>query len=203
MRRAVLPSEIIETRVIAVLRGFDPEQVERLSGLLVAGGVVVTEVTMDSPEATDSIGRLSERGLAVGAGTVITLDEAKAAVAAGARFLVSPHTDDQVVEWACQNAVPVIPGALTPTEIVHAWRLGATAVKVFPASVHGPGYLRAVGGPLGHIPLIPTGGITAENAREFILAGAAAVGVGGWLTGHTDARVTADRSERIAAAVTT
>jgi len=160
---------------------------------LVAGGVRAFEVTLDSPDAIAAIRALAQHhhgdgSLLVGAGTVLDVASARAAVEAGARFLVSPHTDLELVRWAVARRIPIFPGALTPSEIVAAWRAGASAVKLFPASAVGPAYVREMRGPLAAIPLIPTGGVTAENAAAFIAAGAVAVGVGSWLIadGSTD-----------------
>ena len=121
--------------------------------------------------------------LLVGAGTVLSVPAARRAVDAGAAFLVCPHTDLRLVEWALEHAVPIFPGALTPTEVVRAWDAGATAVKLFPASVVGPAFVREIRGPLPQVPLIPTGGVSADNAGAFISAGAVAVGLGSWLIG--------------------
>ena len=159
---------------------------------LVAGGVRAFEVTLDSPDAMAAIRTLatqySDGSLLVGAGTVLDVASATAAVAAGASFLVSPHTDRELIRWAVAQRIPIFPGAFTPSEILAAWRAGASAVKLFPASTVGPSYLRELRGPLAEIPLIPTGGVTGENAAAFIAAGALGVGVGGWLfaTGSPD-----------------
>jgi 2-dehydro-3-deoxyphosphogluconate aldolase/(4S)-4-hydroxy-2-oxoglutarate aldolase len=173
--------------VIAIGRRLAPESIMPAAEALVAGGVVAFEITLDSPDAIHAIRELSERyndgPLLVGAGTVLDLVSASAAVRHGARFLVSPHTDVELVHWAADQGIPVFPGAFTPSEILTAWRAGATAVKLFPASAAGPTYLREVRGPLAGVPLIPTGGITAENAAGFIAAGAVALGVGSWLFG--------------------
>lgn len=193
MTRAVLPQTIRESRLIAVFRGLSPDRVVAVADVLERVGIVVMEITMDSPQAERSIELLAKRSL-VGAGTVMNVGEAAAAVEAGATFLVSPHTDPGVLEWADGRGVPVLPGALTPTEIMTAWNAGAAAVKVFPASLGGPGFLKAVGGPMPGIPLIPTGGITAQNAAAYLEAGAVAVGIGGWLTGHEDLGVIAERA---------
>ncbi|MFW2339063.1 MAG: bifunctional 4-hydroxy-2-oxoglutarate aldolase/2-dehydro-3-deoxy-phosphogluconate aldolase [Acidimicrobiia bacterium] len=193
MTRTELPAAIPGSRLIAVFRGLHPDRVVAVADVLDRAGIGVLEVTMDSPVAERSIERLASRSV-VGAGTVMNVAEAEAAVAAGAAFLVSPHTDLDVVEWAVDRGVPVLPGAFTPTEIMVAWNAGAAAVKVFPASVAGPGLLKAVGGPMAGIPLIPTGGVTAENAAAYLEAGAIAVGLGGWLTGHADLDVVAERA---------
>ena len=200
MTRTVLPELIRDSRLIAVFRGLMPNRVSAVADVLQASGILVMEITMDSPEAEKSIERLAPRTV-VGAGTVMDVADAEAAVAAGAAFLVSPHTDFGVVEWAADRGVPVLPGALTPTEIVTAWNAGAAAVKIFPAAVGGPGLLRAVGGPLSDIPLIPTGGLTAENSASYLEAGAVAVGIGGWLTGPADLGVIAQRATATVEAV--
>jgi 2-dehydro-3-deoxyphosphogluconate aldolase/(4S)-4-hydroxy-2-oxoglutarate aldolase len=137
---------------------------------------------MDSPNAQSDIEWLRDKGVQVGAGTVLTLQQASAAEQSGAQFLMAPHLDEEIVGWASAGGIPMAPGALTPTEIIRAWNFGAAAVKIFPASVAGTALLREVRGPLGHVPLIPTGGISADNARSFITEGAIAVGVGSWLT---------------------
>jgi len=117
----------------------------------------------------------------MGAGTVLDAPTARQAILAGAQFLVTPTVKLDVIETAQRYGVPVIPGAMTPTEILTAWEAGVDMVKVFPASVLGPGFIKAVHGPLPQIPLVPTGGITAENAGDYIRAGAAMVCAGGWL----------------------
>jgi 2-dehydro-3-deoxyphosphogluconate aldolase/(4S)-4-hydroxy-2-oxoglutarate aldolase len=117
----------------------------------------------------------------MGAGTVLDAATARQAILAGAEFLVTPTLEPDVIEMAHRYGKVVIPGAMTPTEILTAWEMGADMVKVFPASILGPKYLRAVHGPLPQIPLVPTGGITGENAGDFIRAGAAMVCGGSWL----------------------
>ena len=194
MNRARLPEVVVETRVIAVLRGLNPDRVDTVAQILREAGMGAIEVTMDSPEAARSIERLAHSGPSVGAGTVMSVAEAETAVAAGATFLVAPHTDQTVVRWAVERGIPMIPGAFTPTEVMAAWDAGVAAVKVLPASVGGPAFLKALRGPLGGIPLIPTGGITAENAGAFLDSGAVAVGLGGWLTDHPDLEVVAERA---------
>ena len=172
---------IADSRVVIVARRLDRAALESLVGLGPSGSMVF-EVTLDGEAAIEDIRWLAGIGAVTGAGTVMSVDSAQAAVDAGAQFLVSPYLDEGVVTWAADRGTPIAPGALTPTEIVRAWNLGAAAVKVFPASVAGPQLLRELHGPLGHIPLMPTGGISASNAASFLDAGAIAVGVGGWLT---------------------
>lgn len=199
MNRASLPETIIRSRLIAVVRGLEPDRISTVIGILEGAGIGAVEVTMDSPGAAESIAGLAAGGRSVGAGTVMTLAEASEAVAAGATFLVAPHTDRSLLDWAVDHGIPMIPGAFTPTEVMAAWSAGAAAVKIFPASVGGPGLVEALRGTLGGVPLIPTGGITAGNAGAFLGAGAVAVGVGSWLTGQADLEAISRRAEAIVA----
>lgn len=192
--RAILPSAVVDRRVIPVLRGLDPDRTGVVTGVLRNAGMDVVEITMDSPDATVSIEAMAREGAIVGAGTVMSVKEAGDAVAAGAAFLVSPHTDLEIVSWAVERGIPMVPGAFTPTEVAAAWGAGVAAVKVFPASIVGPGIVSALRGPFGDLPLIPTGGITAVNAVSYLEAGATAVGVGGWLTDQDDLTVIAERA---------
>ena len=139
--------------------------------------------------------------LLIGAGTVLTVAGARAAIGAGARFLVMPHTDPALIEFAAAQGIPAIPGAFTPTEVLAAWRAGACAVKIFPASAVGPSFVRELRGPLPDVPLVPTGGVTIESAPGFIAAGAVAVGIGSWLTGDGDPDGIAARGARLVAAL--
>ena len=179
--------------MIPVLRGLDTARVLEVTAVLRDSGIAVAEITMESPNAAASIEAAVGEGIVAGAGTVMSVGEAEVAVDAGAAFLVSPHTDFEIVRWAVDRAIPMIPGAFTPTEVASAWRAGVAAVKIFPASLVGPGILNALRGPFGGLPLVPTGGITAENARSYLDAGAIAVGIGGWLTDHGDLDVIAER----------
>jgi 2-dehydro-3-deoxyphosphogluconate aldolase/(4S)-4-hydroxy-2-oxoglutarate aldolase len=181
MSRPLLPPQITASRLVVVARRLDPSKLEVLLELTSDNSVVV-EVTMDAADAIHNIQRLRALGVTVGAGTVLTKDEAHAAIEAGATFLVAPLLDESLVSWVANEGVPMLAGAITPTEISRAWNAGAAAVKIFPASVAGPALIRELRGPLGHIPLMPTGGIDASNAPQFLEAGAVAVGVGGWLT---------------------
>ena len=149
---------------------------------LVEAGLVVAEITMTVPGAIDAIASVRKRfgdNVVVGAGTVTDADSARRAVDAGAEFIVTPCLVPEVIDAARRAEVPVLPGALTPTEVLHAFRLGGDMVKIFPAqNVGGASYLRALRGPFPEIPLVPTGGVTLDNVREMFDAGAAAVGVG-------------------------
>jgi 2-dehydro-3-deoxyphosphogluconate aldolase/(4S)-4-hydroxy-2-oxoglutarate aldolase len=174
-------------RVVAVLRRVP--DLERVATELVDAGIGVIEVTLDDEGALAGIERLRERGnVAVLAGTVRTVEQAEAAVAAGAEALVSPVFSGAVLARGHQLGVPVIPGALTPTEIEAAWRAGAAMVKLFPARAVGPRYVADVLKPLPDVPLVCTGGVGAANAAEFLAAGAVAVGV----SFREDARGAAD-----------
>lgn len=188
--RLPVPDAITGPRIIAIARGLEPDRLARIADGLLDGGVHAFEVTLDSPGALPAIESLVRRfagtALAVGAGTVLDTRAAASAVDAGAAFLVSPHGDAEIVRWAVAAGVPVFPGAMTPTEIVAMWAAGATAVKVFPASAVGPSFIREVRAPLRNVPLIPTGGITAETIGAYIAAGAIAVGMGSWLSGDGD-----------------
>jgi 2-dehydro-3-deoxyphosphogluconate aldolase/(4S)-4-hydroxy-2-oxoglutarate aldolase len=163
--------------------------------------VGVLEITVEEEEGIRAIAELGGSGLLIGAGTITGLGQAAAAVEAGAGFLVSPHHDPSLLRWAVESGVTFIPGAFTPTEIHSAWASGAPAVKVFPASVGGPDLVSAVKGPLPQVSLIPTGGVTATNAGDYLAAGAVAVGVGGWLTGLDDLEMVTERAAQLAEAV--
>jgi 2-dehydro-3-deoxyphosphogluconate aldolase / (4S)-4-hydroxy-2-oxoglutarate aldolase len=133
-------------------------------------------------------------GLVVGAGTVLSIDAARRAIDRGAAFLVAPHIDTDVVAWAAERGVPMFPGAATPTEALTAWRAGAAGVKVFPASSLGTTFVRELRGPFPDLPLIPTGGVSADNAAAYIEAGAVAVGIGSWLFGDGSVASIAERA---------
>jgi 2-dehydro-3-deoxyphosphogluconate aldolase/(4S)-4-hydroxy-2-oxoglutarate aldolase len=204
--RPAIPPAILAGRVIAIARGLPRALLGDVAAALRGGGVHAFEITLDSPDALAGISALAgaaggEGSLLIGAGTVLSIDEAAGALDAGARFLVMPHTDPALVAWAADRGVPAFPGAMTPSEIVTAWNAGAAGVKVFPAGGLGPAFIREVRGPLARIPLLPTGGITAENAGAFIAAGAVAVGAGGWLTGSRDPAVVRERAAALVAAV--
>ena len=176
---------ILGPGVVAIIRHVPAERITPLARALCEGGVRALEVTLNTEGALDAIRRLREvlpPDAAVGAGTVLSPEEVDAAVAAGATFIVSPHTDDGVIQAARRRGVPALPGAYTPSEIVRAWRAGASVIKLFPASQGGPRYLREVRAPLGDVPLLPTGGVTVESAADFVRAGAVAIGAGSALT---------------------
>lgn len=168
-------------KLIAIVRGLTSEQADRTIGALYEGGIRFIEATMNTPGAAGMIARWRERydqNMMIGAGTVIDIGMAKEAYTAGAQFLVAPNMDREVIEFAIDKGIGVFPGAFTPTEIIEAWKTGATAVKLFPTALLGIEYFREIRGPLDQIPLIPTGGIRTSNIGEFIRAGAYAFGLG-------------------------
>lgn len=206
--RPAVPAGITAGRVVAIGRRIDPARVGAIIDGLLQGGVQAFELTLNEPEA-DALRSIeaaarhaSGTAMTVGAGTVLSIEAAQRALAAGATFLVSPHTDRELVAWAAANGTPAFPGASTPTEVHAGWRAGAAAVKVFPASVVGPAFLRELRGPFPDIPVIPTGGITADDAGDYIRAGAIAVGLGSWLLGDGEARGVSERAARVVRAVT-
>ena len=187
--RPATPTGLVSGGVVAIARRLTADTAPQVADALLSGGVLAFEITLNEPVvgALRAIEAVADRapGLAIGAGTVLSIDAAKLAIEAGATFLVMPHTDPELVAWAAARGVPTLPGAFTPTEILAAWRAGAAAVKLFPASAAGPAFVRECLGPFPDIPLIPSGGVTAETAADFIRAGAVAVGVGGWLIGDS------------------
>ena len=171
-------------RVIAVIHAPTVSAGLAMAGLAVSAGVHLLEVTLTSDCPFFLIEQLRQRwpDCQVGVGTVLSVRQFERAVAAGAQFGFSPIFDAQILELAFRSNIPFVAGALTPNEIWQAWQAGASAVKVFPASaMGGPSYLRSLSSPLGQIPLVPTGGLTLDNAAEFLEAGAIAVCLGGAL----------------------
>jgi 2-dehydro-3-deoxyphosphogluconate aldolase/(4S)-4-hydroxy-2-oxoglutarate aldolase len=170
--------------IIAIIRLPSADALLPSAEALRDGGLTAIEFTLTSPGALNALERARSRlgrDILLGVGTVLTADQARDALRAGAEFLVAPNLNPAVIRAAREVDVAVVPGTFTPTEIVQAWELGASLVKVFPVSSVGPRYLQDLRGPLSHIPLVPTGGVTLENAGAFIQAGAAALGVGGEL----------------------
>jgi len=167
--------------LLAVIRGPEPDLTVRMVQALVAGGVHGIEITFTTPQATDVVRRLDELfgdDIVLGMGTLMAPQDATAAVQAGARFLVSPMIDEALAQAMVDTELAVMIGALTPTEIVRARRLGSDVVKVFPGSLGGPSYFKALRGPFPDIPLMPTGGVGRENVGQWFAAGAFAVGAG-------------------------
>jgi 2-dehydro-3-deoxyphosphogluconate aldolase/(4S)-4-hydroxy-2-oxoglutarate aldolase len=172
----------LEVPVIGILRGIGAEEFSPLMQASFSAGLQVIEVTMNTPRAERIIATNRDRvpaGNYLGMGTIRNLSEAQKAYEAGAMFFVTPNVDPEVIEFARNKDIPVIAGALTPTEVYKAWEAGAAMVKVFPCrALGGPLYLEELRGPFDHIPLVAVGGVTIENARDHLQAGATALGVG-------------------------
>ncbi len=182
--------ELIEqNRVIAIVRGMHPDQMAPLARALERGGIRMMEITFNqnAPETfqntVNAIRTLSQnmRDMAIGAGTVMTLEQLHMAADAGARYIISPDVNPALIAETKRLGLTSLPGAMSPTEIVTAWNAGADAVKVFPIGDLGVGYLKAIRAPLSHIPLIAVGGVNERNCADFLRAGAIGIGVGGQL----------------------
>jgi 2-dehydro-3-deoxyphosphogluconate aldolase/(4S)-4-hydroxy-2-oxoglutarate aldolase len=176
---------IIEVGIVPVVRAASAREARIAADAVCEGGIPIVEITMTVPGAVDVIRALTKNGASevlVGAGTVLNVEAARRCLDAGAQFLVSPGLNLQTVELAAREGKLMMAGALTPTEVITAWEAGSDLVKVFPCGqVGGAKYIKALKGPLPHVPLIPTGGVNLDTAAEFIQAGAAALGVGGEL----------------------
>jgi 2-dehydro-3-deoxyphosphogluconate aldolase/(4S)-4-hydroxy-2-oxoglutarate aldolase len=182
MNKPEIVSRILETGVIPVIRAGSSEIAMRAIDAIMAGGISVLEITMTVPGAIrvieEAVARFGEEAI-VGAGTVLDAETARACILAGAQFIVSPALDLETISCCHGYGILVMPGAMTPSEVVTAWKAGADFVKVFPANaVGGPSYIKALKAPLPQIALVPTGGVSLGNAGDFIKAGAAALGVG-------------------------
>ncbi len=186
--------EIIDCGIIAIVRVASAEEAVEVCGAIARGGVKPIEVTMTVPGAIDAIKQFKsmvKEEVLVGAGTVLDPETARAAILAGAEFIVSPTLNLEVIEVCRRYSKIVIPGTFTPTEILTAWEAGADIVKVFPATVGGPKYLKDILGPLPQVRLCPTGGVTLENTPDFIRAGAVAVAAG---TSLVDKKAVAEKN---------
>ncbi|MDJ0556968.1 MAG: bifunctional 4-hydroxy-2-oxoglutarate aldolase/2-dehydro-3-deoxy-phosphogluconate aldolase [Microcoleaceae cyanobacterium MO_207.B10] len=173
-----------KNRVIAVIRTTKIETGLQMAKAVAAGGIQIIEITWNSYKAPELITQLQSElpQCTIGTGTLLNLEELQKALQIGCQFIFTPHSSPAMIHAAISAGIPIIPGALSPTEIITAWQAGASCVKVFPISaVGGATYIKSLQGPIGEIPLIPTGGVTLENAKEFIKAGAIAVGLSGQL----------------------
>jgi 2-dehydro-3-deoxyphosphogluconate aldolase/(4S)-4-hydroxy-2-oxoglutarate aldolase len=171
-------------RAIAVIRTDAIDLSLQLARVAIEAGMGLVEITWNSDQPGETIARLRHQfpHCAIGTGTVLHQEDLLQAIASGAQFCFTPHSEPELITSAVAHGMPIIPGAFSPTEIVQAWQRGATAVKVFPIkTLGGVDYIQALQGPLGQIPLIPTGGVTLENAQDFLTAGAIAVGLSGQL----------------------
>lgn len=181
MDKATWLALLRQQRAIAVIRAPTFAVGIQMAAAVVAGGFRLIEITWTSDHPDKLVHHLRTQlpaDCVVGVGTVLSSSALQQAIAAGAQFSFMPHSDPDLITLGQSHQIPVVPGALTPTEIMTAWSLGAGGVKVFPcAAVGGPAYIRHLQGPLGHIPLIPTGGISVESARDYLAQGAIAVGI--------------------------
>mgnify|MGYP001017258366 CR=1 FL=1 len=178
---------MLETGVVAIVRLDSSENLVRVAEAIAEGGVRHIEFTMTTPGALRTLEEVSGRlggDVVFGAGTVLDSESARAAILAGARFIVAPNLNPDVIRLCNRYGVVSMPGALTPTEILQAWEAGADVVKVFPCNMFGPGYLSAVLAPLPQVRLAPVGGVDADNVSAYIRAGAACVGVGSSLVSN-------------------
>jgi 2-dehydro-3-deoxyphosphogluconate aldolase/(4S)-4-hydroxy-2-oxoglutarate aldolase len=181
MSKSEVIEKIKQTGVLPVIRADSATEAEQVIKAIKRGGITTIEITMTVPNATDLIAHLSksDADILIGAGTVLDVETARKCVEAGAKFIISPALNVETIKFCNAREIVVMPGALTPTEVIAAWQAGADFVKVFPASaVGGANYLKSLKAPLPHIKLIPTGGVSLKNAADFFLAGAEAVGVG-------------------------
>lgn len=180
--------------IVAVIRNATLNTIIPIAQALQEGGVTALEITMETPKALQMIEKLRSEfanDTTVGAGTVLDAETARAAILAGAQFVFSPTVNVETIRAVKRYGILCISGAMTPSEILTAYEHGADAVKIFPANVLGPEYIKAISGPFPHIPLLPTGGITLKNVTDYIKAGAVAVGVGSTLL-DTNKEVTSD-----------
>ncbi|MDJ0509320.1 MAG: bifunctional 4-hydroxy-2-oxoglutarate aldolase/2-dehydro-3-deoxy-phosphogluconate aldolase [Crocosphaera sp.] len=192
IKKQLTPSEswrksLEQYRAIAVIRTDDIEQGVNMAKAVAAGGMKIIEITWNSYQPEQIIQQLKQdlSDCIIGTGTILTLEELENAIAAGIQFCFTPHVNPTLIKTALNQNIPIIPGALSPTEIITSWQAGASCVKVFPVqAIGGIAYIKGLQGPLGSIPLVPTGGITLDNATHFIEAGAIAVGLSSQLFPH-------------------
>lgn len=178
---------MLDTRIVAIVRGMEPQYCVPLAKALYAGGIRLMEVTFDQTssnhyqDTTDAISAISKEvpEMIVGAGTVLSEEQVDLARDAGGTFIVTPTTKPSLIQYAVQMGLVTMPGAMTPTEVVSAYEAGADFVKVFPAGEIGPGYIKALKAPLKHIPLLAVGGVNEKNVADYRKAGVVGVGVGG------------------------
>ncbi|MFB6850174.1 bifunctional 4-hydroxy-2-oxoglutarate aldolase/2-dehydro-3-deoxy-phosphogluconate aldolase [Streptomyces sp. NPDC056373] len=181
MERPPITPQLRRTRVMAILRSSGARGLPAVAHALADAGVTCLEVTLTTPGALDALARIRDHlgaEVAVGAGTVLTTGQARDALSAGAGFLVSPVVDAELIRSAAKSGTPCYPGAWTPTEVYAAWQAGAAAVKLFPAGTGGTAHVRQLRAPLPQVPLMAVGGVDITRARDYIDAGACAVGIG-------------------------
>ncbi len=184
MSKEQVLSRVIESGIVAVIRAPSGERLADVAEALMAGGVEAMEVTFTVPQAHRVLEQVADRvgsKVVLGAGTVLDTETTRIAILSGAEFIVAPTVNLDVIEMCQRYDKAVMPGALTPTEVVAAWQAGADIVKVFPSDLTGPKYLKALHGPLPQVRLMPTGGVDLNTAAEFLRCGACALGIGGSL----------------------
>lgn len=175
-------TKFLNNPVLGISRGLKIEMAEPFTETLISAGLDYVEITMNTPNAAEIISKIvkvSNGRIGVGAGTVLNNDDLQNALNSGASFIVMPTLIEEVTDYCAKNGIPNFPGALTPTEIFRAWNAGATMVKVFPSKFFGPDYFKEIKGPFNNIDLLACGGVNADNAKEFLKAGADAVAFGG------------------------
>jgi 2-dehydro-3-deoxyphosphogluconate aldolase/(4S)-4-hydroxy-2-oxoglutarate aldolase len=185
MKKSQILGAILDIGIVPVVRTNSAEAAIRSIEAIYRGGIKVAEITMTVPGAIRALEKVADQfgdKIVLGAGTVLDPETARACMLAGAEFFVTPALDVATIEMAAKYGKPIMPGALTPTEVVTAWKAGGDIIKIFPAgNVGGPKYIKALRGPFPQIEMVPTGGVNLETAGEFLKAGACAVAVGGEL----------------------
>ncbi|MCJ7716881.1 MAG: bifunctional 4-hydroxy-2-oxoglutarate aldolase/2-dehydro-3-deoxy-phosphogluconate aldolase [Anaerolineales bacterium] len=173
--------KIQDLGILAVIRGPSEEVTIKMVAALVAGGVTGIEITFTTPNALEVVSALDKEfgsEIVLGMGTLTQPEQAELAIQAGAIFLVSPHTEKKLAKAMVKTGLPVMMGALTPSEVMQAWAYGSDVVKIFPGSLGGPAYMKSLKGPFPDIPMMPTGGVSDQNLKDWFSAGAFAVGAG-------------------------
>jgi len=185
MTKEQVRQKILEIGIVPVVRASSGQQAIQAAEAVCAGGIPIVELTMTVPGAVEVIAQLAKsmgQDVLIGAGTVLDAETAQRCLDAGAQFLVSPGTDLPTIQLAKQNNVLIMAGALTPTEVITAWKAGSDFVKIFPCgTVGGAKYIKALKAPLPQVSMVPTGGVNLETAADFLRAGASALGIGGEL----------------------
>ncbi|WP_404822350.1 bifunctional 4-hydroxy-2-oxoglutarate aldolase/2-dehydro-3-deoxy-phosphogluconate aldolase [Paenibacillus lycopersici] len=172
---------LLQEKIVAIFRFIEDQYADQAAEAMLNGGISMMEITMNTEGAASMISRWREKfgdRAGIGAGTVLDLDTAKEAVAAGSQFMISPNLDESVVDYGLKTGVPVWPGVMTPTEIVRAWKAGAELVKIFPMGTLGLKYLTEIRAPLDKIPMLASGGVDLDNIADYFKAGACSVGMG-------------------------
>ena len=173
-------------KIVSVIRGENEEEIEKIVDSIIKGGIIFIEITMTVPSAINIIEKLTKKyegtEIIIGAGTILDSNNAELVINAGAKFVVSPILDEELIKTCNQRNILVIPGIATPTEAYKAIKYGAEIVKLFPSNIYGPDFIKAIRGPFPNIQIMPTGGISLENIDKWIEKGAIAVGIGGELT---------------------